>query len=110
MSAGLQPERVDIIGDHLAIIWNDAAETVLTLDALRAQCPCAACSGEPDGLFEGTRRGSRNRPENASLLRIEAVGAYALRPVWADGHSTGIYSFDYLRNLPDNLSGIGKCT
>jgi DUF971 family protein len=29
--------------------------------------------------------------------RIVSVGGYAIQPVWADGHATGIYSFDYLK-------------
>jgi DUF971 family protein len=29
------------------------------------------------------------------------VGHYALRPTWADGHDTGIYAFDRLRELGD---------
>jgi DUF971 family protein len=31
--------------------------------------------------------------------RAELVGRYALQIFWNDGHSTGIYSFDYLRSL-----------
>jgi DUF971 family protein len=27
------------------------------------------------------------------------VGGYAIQPVWADGHATGIFSFDYLRRV-----------
>jgi len=27
------------------------------------------------------------------------VGGYAIQPVWADGHNTGIYSFEYLRRV-----------
>jgi len=27
------------------------------------------------------------------------VGGYAIQAVWADGHATGIYSFDYLRRI-----------
>jgi DUF971 family protein len=33
------------------------------------------------------------------LLGFDLVGGYALQPRWADGHSTGIYSFTYLRRL-----------
>jgi DUF971 family protein len=33
------------------------------------------------------------------LTRFEAVGGYALQLRFADGHGTGIYSFDYLREL-----------
>jgi DUF971 family protein len=33
------------------------------------------------------------------LKRIVSVGGYAIQPVWADGHATGIFSFDYLRRV-----------
>ncbi len=33
------------------------------------------------------------------MLNVEQVGAYAMRIDWSDGHSTGIYSFDYLRRI-----------
>jgi DUF971 family protein len=33
------------------------------------------------------------------LVGLDLVGGYALQPRWSDGHSTGIYSFTYLRRL-----------
>jgi DUF971 family protein len=33
------------------------------------------------------------------LMRIVTVGGYAIQPVWADGHATGIYSFEYLKRI-----------
>jgi DUF971 family protein len=39
------------------------------------------------------------------LVRIEMVGGYAVQPIWADGHSTGIYSFDYLKQVAGPNSG-----
>jgi DUF971 family protein len=38
-------------------------------------------------------------PRSFQLARLELVGAYAVQPVWADGHRSGIFSFDYLRRL-----------
>jgi DUF971 family protein len=38
-------------------------------------------------------------PRAFELLRFEQVGGYALQLFWADGHSSGIYSFSYLRKL-----------
>ena len=35
------------------------------------------------------------------MMRLERVGTYAVQPVWADGHATGIYSFDYLRRAAE---------
>ena len=42
--------------------------------------------------------------ENSFLLKgIQPVGYYALRPFWNDGHHSGIYSFEFLRTLCENL-------
>lgn len=30
---------------------------------------------------------------------INMIGNYAMQPIWDDGHSTGIYTWDYLRHL-----------
>ena len=38
-------------------------------------------------------------PESFRLANIQQVGGYAIQPVWADGHATGLYSFDYLRRI-----------
>jgi DUF971 family protein len=38
-------------------------------------------------------------PESFQLTGFDIVGGYALQPRWADGHSTGIYSFTYLRRI-----------
>ena len=44
--------------------------------------------------------------ENSFLLNgIQPVGYYALRPYWQDGHHSGIYSFEMLRTLCENLVG-----
>ncbi len=40
-------------------------------------------------------------PESFKLMRLENIGTYALQPVWADGHTSGIYAFDYLRKVAD---------
>jgi Uncharacterized protein conserved in bacteria len=42
--------------------------------------------------------------ESFQLDRFDVVGGYALKFTWADGHSTGIYSFDYLRKLATAIS------
>jgi DUF971 family protein len=38
-------------------------------------------------------------PKAFELIRFITVGGYAIQPVWADRHATGIYSFDYLRRI-----------
>ena len=42
---------------------------------------------------------NRLNPEETRLSRLEAVGLYALKPVWEDGHETGLYTYEHLRDL-----------
>jgi DUF971 family protein len=95
----LEPTNVQQIGDELAIAWNDGAESFLKLELLRRACPCAACGGEPDVLGHIARPHVHYTDESFQLAGFELVGGYALQPRWADGHSSGIYSFTYLRRL-----------
>jgi DUF971 family protein len=39
---------------------------------------------------------------NVEIRSLEPVGSYAVQPVFSDGHSTGIYSWDYLYELGEN--------
>ena len=39
------------------------------------------------------------------LVNLTRVGSYAVQPAWADGHNTGLYTFEYLRRL--GLEGGG---
>lgn len=95
----LSPSNVQIIGNELAIAWNDGAESYLTFEAMRRACPCAACGGEPDVLGKVVRPAVQYSPASFRLRRYQMVGGYALQPTWEDGHSSGLYSFDYIRCL-----------
>jgi DUF971 family protein len=95
----LEPTNIQQIGDELAIVWNDGFESYFNLEFLRRACPCAACGGEPDVLGKVVRPNVTYSPESFQLTGFDIVGGYALQPRWADGHSTGIYSFTYLRRL-----------
>ena len=95
----LEPTNIQQIGHELAIVWNDGIESYLNLQFLRHACPCAACGGEPDVLGKIARPNVTYSPESFQLTGFDIVGGYALQPRWADGHSTGIYSFTYLRRL-----------
>jgi DUF971 family protein len=86
---------------ELRVSWADGHESAYPLDALRKACPCATCRGGPESP-------ERERDPNVielkpirshSILEIRQVGNYAIRPVWDDGHSAGIYSWEYLRSI-----------
>ena len=82
----------------IRIEWSDGHESVYDFDRLRWACPCATCRGEMGrpGMLDQVERLT---PEQTELVDIEQVGRYAIMPVWADGHSTGIYTYQYLREL-----------
>ena len=95
----LEPTNIQQIGNELAIHWNDGEESYFGLELLRRACPCAACGGEPDVLGNISRPRVSFNEKSFQLTGFDLVGGYALQPRWADGHSTGIYSFTYLRRL-----------
>ena len=95
----LEPTNIQQIGNELAIRWNDRIESYLDLQFLRRACPCAACGGEPDVLGNIMRPNVSYSENSFELAGFDVVGGYAIQPRWRDGHSTGIYSFQYLRRL-----------
>jgi DUF971 family protein len=100
LSAGTRPLDLQQIGTELAIKWDDGTESFIALETLRRACPCAGCMGERDVLGQ-LHKGPEQplAPRSFQLARLELVGAYAVQPIWADGHRSGIFSFDYLRRL-----------
>ncbi|MBM3875839.1 MAG: DUF971 domain-containing protein [Verrucomicrobia bacterium] len=96
----MHPTDVQVIGTELAVKWDDGSESFIPLEALRRACPCAACHGEQDifgKVYKGPERAFT--PESFKLSRVVPVGGYAVQPFWADGHSSGLFAFDYLRRV-----------
>lgn len=96
----IRPASIEVDPDEgvMRIVWQDEHESIYDLAALRPHCPCAHCRGEmgvPGAVGEGTVFSK----EQTTLVDIHEVGRYALQPVWADGHQTGLYSFALLRSL-----------
>lgn len=96
----MRPADIQHIGNELAIKWEDGTESFIPLETLRRACPCASCQGETDVLGNVYKNPERElTPTAFQLVRLATVGGYAIQPVWADGHTTGIYSFDYLKRM-----------
>lgn len=94
-----RPEPVQIRQEGpsmLGISWSDGLESSYPVRALRQACPCAHCIDEITGkrILNPAAVPADIRP-----LKLEAVGRYAIRIRWSDGHETGLYSFDLLRQL-----------
>jgi len=80
--------------------FNDGYETDVSLELLRNYCPCASCRGE-EVLFHKYEPLNK-APITQSGYRLEKavpVGKYAIQLFWEDGHDTGIYTWEYLREI-----------
>jgi DUF971 family protein len=79
---------------RLRLTWNDGHSAEFDYDYLRGYCPCAMCQGHSGSkiVFHRARK-----PVTADT--IQPVGNYAISILWSDGHATGIYRFDLLRQL-----------
>ena len=93
----------------LLIVWADGAQHRIPFADLRRACPCATCNGELGVPGRFTTRPELD-PGEDELADIGLVGAYGLNAVWADGHSTGIYTFERLRDLGERASEPGAST
>jgi len=82
----------------LRIAWADGRACEYEAASLRRACPCAQCVDEWTG--ERTLK-PQAVAENIEIGDLSIVGRYALNFRWSDGHETGIYSFQYLRDLCD---------
>jgi DUF971 family protein len=96
----MRPLDIQPIGNEMAIKWDDGSEDFIPLETLRRHCPCASCKGETDIMGNVYKNPPQPLTPNAfELLRFVVVGGYAIQPVWADSHATGIYSFEYLKHI-----------
>jgi DUF971 family protein len=106
----LKPKQLKILDkDKLFIKWDDDLEDIIPLNYLRDECPCASCKGETVLLKTYIPAKPGNLPPEGYLVKsIQLVGGYAIQIVWGDGHSTGIYTWDYLKQLSgDQDTGKG---
>jgi len=98
----MRPVDIQQIGQELAIKWEDGTENFVALEKLRRYCPCAGCKGEMDIMGNLYKNPDRPlTPQAFHLRRFTPIGTYAIQPVWGDGHNTGIYSFDYLKQVAE---------
>ena len=93
------PEKIELVGDFLALGWTDGKEVFLDSSTLRTNSPSAEQSGETDIFGRNSGGSSQNNYAEVKINSFEKVGNYALRLIFSDGHSSGIYSWDYFLSL-----------
>jgi len=94
------PEKIRAIRQQgvLEILWPGEALRQYPFKFLRCECPCASCVNE----FTGERiLNPDSIPETIAPVGMSFSGNYALKIEWADGHNTGIYTWEQLRRLAD---------
>ena len=91
---------------QIVIQWSDQARTVHTASQLRKACPCASCREKRKGAAEADAKPSGMLPvlsaAEAQPLEIAAIrpaGQYAYNIQFSDGHNSGLFTFDLLREL-----------
>jgi len=97
-------------GAGVDITWADGHSSHYNFDYLRDACPCASCNEERRKKAEMEEKmgavAGGGLPPSLPMFKpkpkaraAHAVGHYALQIDFTDGHSTGIYSFEYLREI-----------
>lgn len=103
------PAEIQRANEHdVLVIWKDGHRSLYLARDLRIECPCAACVEELTGkkVLDPDRVSADVHPAD-----LDIVGRYAVHFNFSDGHSTGIYTFEYLRGLcrcPECKTGVAE--
>lgn len=84
---------------EIFILWEDEHKTSLPFLYLRKSCPCASCREERSNQNPFKIIQQEVSQEAILPKTITPVGNYAVKIHWSDGHATGIYTFELLRQL-----------
>ncbi len=91
----LQPTALKMVDPAtLEIEWSDGVAMRYNAGELRRRCPCATCRTETPPVADEAKT-----PPDVTIERMTPVGNYAYGIRFSDGHDTGIFSFDLLREL-----------
>ena len=93
-------DDIQLIGEEVAIRWQGGGEDFFRMDRLRALSPSAETQGERDLL--GNAISGDEKGKDFTGVRVTGwnpVGGYGIQFHFSDGHKTGIYTFDYLKEI-----------
>lgn len=79
---------------QLEIAFDDGSRFCLSFEFLRVYSPSAEVRGHGPGQ-EVLQVGKRD----VAITQLDPVGNYAVKPIFSDGHDSGLYSWDYLYDL-----------
>ncbi len=88
--------QIEFNAQEVILSWKDGSRWVMNNRDLRLSCRCALCVNEMTG--EKTLR-EKDIPADIAAKEIIPLGNYALGIIWNDGHSSGIYPYEAIKNL-----------
>ena len=93
------PVEIRLLKDRrtLQVSFDDGAAFSLPAELLRVTSPSAEVQGHSEA-----QRKTVGGKRNVTILKLEPVGHYAVRIIFDDGHSTGLYTWRYLRQLSEH--------
>ena len=101
------PAHLDLDRDRgLTVVWSDGSRSFFEIAYLRRMSPSAETRQLREEMDRNPLTVLPSNPATGpiSALDAEMVGNYAIRIRFSDGHHTGIYSWQYLRQLDDRRS------
>ena len=98
-----RPTEIKRLSHSLAIQWKDGHSSEFSYRLLRERCPCARCNAKKQQKDPFRMLPTDDYWEKLHLVGIQPVGRYAIQLQWSDGHKTGIYTYDFLRELSETL-------
>ncbi|MCA9246622.1 MAG: DUF971 domain-containing protein [Planctomycetales bacterium] len=107
MPTTLQPTNLELDDDgRLLIDWSDGTRRRYRAFELRDRCPCATCREKrrapaPSPLELNVLSPAEARP--VAIQGMQPVGRYAYAIHFSDGHDTGIYTFESLREMGEAI-------
>ena len=86
----------------LEVAFSDGAQFKIPFELMRVYSPSAEVQGHGPGQ-EVLQTGKRE----VDVVELEPIGNYAVKPVFSDGHESGIFAWDYLYYLGSEQSRLG---
>lgn len=83
-------------------IWDDGFDSTIKIAKLRSNCPCADCrekNKEPQNNNQSKIMMPLVKSGENNLTKLTPMGNYAINAEWADGHTAGIYPWEYFREI-----------
>jgi DUF971 family protein len=98
----LQPTKLELLApDRLRITWSDGQVREYQARELRDKCPCATCrekrGAPPPATMLPVLSPAEARP--LAITGMKPTGSYAYSIDFSDGHNTGIYTLESLREM-----------